>query len=321
MPNAPAPAAKPQTVMIALAFLALYIIWGTTYLAIAIAVESIPPFFMAGIRFFIAGSLALIYLRLRGVPLPNRRQWGWAAVIGGFLLLGGNGILAWAEQRVPTGLAAVIIATVPLWITLMDWLLFKGLAPTRRIVLGLALGLAGIILLVGPAQLQVTAAFSLTDLLILLLSPLLWAFGSLLSRRANLPANVFMATAAEMLAAGLLLVLTALLLGETAGFDPAAVTTRSWLAVLYLVVFGSFIGLTAYIWLLTKVEAVKVASYAYVNPVIAVFLGWLILAEELTLLMGLAAAVIIAAVVLITARRPRPRPSRRRRQPAAPAGD
>ncbi len=307
---------------IVLAFGAIYIIWGTTYLGIRVAVETMPPFLMAGSRFIMAGLLTFGLLRLRGVPWPTRRQWGSAAVIGAFLLVGGNGLVTWSEQQVPSGIAALVVATMPLWLTLFDWLLFRGGAPGRRVVGGLLLGLAGIALLIGPGQLQGNAGYDRFSLLVLVLAPILWSLGSLYSRQASLPANVFMATAMEMLAGGVLLLLAGLVTGEAGRFQLAAISGRSWLSLGYLTVFGSIVAFTAYIWLLGTVQPSRVATYTYVNPVIAVFLGWQLLNEPVNALTLMAVLVIVLAVVLITmpGRHSRPRVPAAAGQPALPAG-
>ncbi len=285
------------------AFAAVYIIWGTTYAAIRIAVETLPPFLMAGVRFIMAGSLMYGLLRLRGVGAPRRSDWKPAIIVGAFLLLGGNGLLTWAEQEVPSTIAALVIATVPLWMVLFDWLIFGGLRPTRRITLGLLMGLAGILLLLGPDQLAGTAPFSLLSLGILFMSPILWSLGSLYSRKVVWPHGVFMATAMQMLAGGVLLAIAGLAMGEWQEFEPAEVSAQSVWALLYLVVFGAIVGYSAYIWLLKYEQPARVSTYTYVNPVIAALLGWLLLGEQMSPLMFVAMIVIVGAVVLIVSGR------------------
>lgn len=303
---------KKQLVMIILAFAAIYVIWGTTYLGIRVAVETIPPFFMAGARFLFAGALIFIILRLRGVPMPKRCHWRSAVFVGALLVVGGNGLVTWSEQQVASSTAALVVATVPLWMAVLGWLVFKGARPGKRVATGLILGLFGIALLIGPGQILGTAEFSLTALLILLLAPILWSLGSLYSRQAKLPENTFMATAMEMLAGGALLLLAGLVTGEASRLNMAVFSTRSLLAVAYLTIFGSIFAFSAYIWLLQHVPATKVATYTYVNPVFAVALGWLILSETITPTTIGAVAIIILAVVLITADRPNKAPVRRK---------
>jgi drug/metabolite transporter (DMT)-like permease len=294
-----------EITLIILAFAAIYTIWGTTYLGIRVAVETMPPFFMAGARFLCAGLLIFIFLHIRGVPLPKRFHWRSAVFIGALLVVGGNGLVTWSEQQVASSTAALVVATVPLWMALFDWLFFEGARPGIRVVTGLVLGLSGIVLLIGPGQILGTADFSLTALLVLLLAPVLWSIGSLYSRRAELPENTFMATAMEMLAGGALLVLAGLITGETSRLNIAEFSTRSLIAMVYLTVFGSIVAFTAYVWLLQHAPATKVATYTYVNPVFAVFLGWLILSESITVTTIAAVLVIIVGVILITIRDPK----------------
>jgi drug/metabolite transporter (DMT)-like permease len=294
-----------HVIKIVLAFAAIYTIWGTTYLGIRIAVETIPPFLMAGTRFLFSGALIFMILRARGAPMPKRLHWRSAVIIGAFLVVGGNGLVTWSEQQVPSSTAALVVATVPLWIALFDWLVFKGAKPGRRVAAGLILGLAGIILLIGPGQIMGTSTFNILYLGILLLAPILWSLGSLYSRGADLPEDTFMATAMEMLAGGVLLLAAGLLSGEGARLNLSAISTRSWAAMLYLTIFGSIIAFTAYIWLLKHVQATKVSTYTYVNPVFAVFLGWFVLSETITPTTIASVIIIIIAVVLITMRGPR----------------
>lgn len=305
MATFPVPAEKNNAMKIALAFAAIYLIWGTTYLAIRVAVATIPPFLMAGTRFIIAGLITFAVLRARHAPMPRRFHWRSAIIIGAFLMVGGNGFVTWSEQQVPSGIAALVVATVPLWITLFNWLIYREGRPDRQTVAGVLLGFVGIGLLVGPGQLQGTATFDLVSLLVLLMAPVLWSLGSLYSRRANLPDNVFMSTAMEMSAGGILLVLAGIMTGEVADLNIAEISVQSLAAMLYLTIFGSIVALTAYVWLLKTVEPSKAATYTYVNPVIALFLGWLVLSEPISPQMLIAVPIIIVAVVLITTRRKR----------------
>ncbi|MCP4361636.1 MAG: drug/metabolite exporter YedA [Chloroflexi bacterium] len=293
-----------NVIKIVLAFAAIYIIWGTTYLVIRLAIETIPPFFMAGTRFLLAGIITFVFLRARGVPMPNLLQWRSAAIIGTLLLVGGNGLVTWSEQEVPSSIAALVVATVPLWMVLFDWLLYRGISPSKKMAIGLSLGFLGIGLLIGPGQILETNTISLSAILILLLAPILWSLGSLHSRQANLPENLFMATAIEMLAGGVVLILAGFITGETSQLNLVGISTLSLVSMLYLTIFGSVVALTAYIWLLKNVQAAKVATYTYVNPIIAIFLGWLILSEPITPQMLIPVVVIIVAVILITTRRP-----------------
>ncbi len=285
---------------IALAFLAIYTIWGSTYLAIRIAIETIPPFLMAGIRFLIAGAALYLWTRLRGAPTPTRPNWKAATIIGGLLLLGGNGGVVWAEQYVPSGLTAVLITTVPLWMALLEWKRYDRTRPAVPIAVGLILGFTGVVLLVGPEELAGSGAVNRVGATVLILASLSWAIGSLYSRKAPLPSSPLQSTAMEMLAGGLLLSAAGLVSQEWVGFQPSEASLRSLVAFAYLIVFGSLIGFTSYIFLLKASTPAKVSTYAYINPIIAVILGWAIAQEELTLRTMVAAAIIVAAVVVIT---------------------
>ncbi len=289
------PATRGQLV---LAFAAVYVLWGSTYLAIRFGVETIPPFLMAGLRHFTAGLLLFGWLRLRGTPAPERRHWGPAAAIGGLMLLGGNGLVSWAEQRVPSGLAALIVACVPIWMTLLD-----GIQNRRRphgiVLVGLAAGLAGLAFLVAPGKFAGGAHVDLLGAGALMLASLLWATGSLYARRAKLPASTLMATAMEMIAGGAILFGASTLLGEWQGFSIAAVSSRSLFALFYLIVAGSLLGFTAYIFLLGATTPARVSTYAYVNPVVAVFLGWVFAGEGVTARTVIAALAIVSSVAVI----------------------
>jgi drug/metabolite transporter (DMT)-like permease len=207
--------------------------------------------------------------------------------------------VTWAELEVPTGIAALIVATEPVWLTVFDWTLFKGPRPTPRTWLGVVMGLLGIAILVGPQLLAGAGEVNLAYWIVMIMAPILWGFGSLLSRTADLPKNIFMSTSIEMLAGGLALLLIGLSTGETSQLVVADISARSWAAFIYLIIFGSIIAFTAYIWLLQNVQATRVGTYSFVNPVIAVVLGWLILGEPLSARMLVAAAVIVVAVILI----------------------
>lgn len=282
------------------AFAAVYVVWGSTYLAIRFAIETLPPFLMAGARFLASGAALYAWTRAAGAPRPTRLHWRETAVVGAFLLVGGNGGVAWAEQRVPSGLAALLVATVPLWMVLLEWWRSGGVRPGWRTWAGIATGFLGLGILVGPAELLGGGAADGVGAAALVLASILWAVGSVYSRRAALPESPLQATGMEMLAGGALLVLVGSAAGEWGRLDPGAVSARSLLALAYLVVFGSGVGFTAYVWLLKHVEVAKVSTYAYVNPVVAVFLGWLLAGEAVTARTLCAAAVIVVAVAFIT---------------------
>jgi drug/metabolite transporter (DMT)-like permease len=293
---------------VALALAAVYVIWGSTYLAIAIAIETLPPFWMAGIRFVIAGGLLYGWSLWRGAPHPTPAQWRSAALIGGLLLLGGNGGVVWAEQRVSSGIAALLVSMVPLWMVLFRWLQPGGERPNGRVWAGVTLGFIGLALLVRPWEAAgIGSSLDLLGVGALVLACVSWAWGSIYSRRVPLPESPLMATGAEMLCGGGLLLLVGAFLGEPAQIDPAAVSGRSLMALLYLITFGALVGFTAYVWLLRVANPVLVSTYAYVNPIVAVFLGWLILSEPVTGQTIGAAAVIVAGVALITTSQNRPK--------------
>lgn len=289
---------EPGTLRIAVAFASIYLVWGSTYLAIRYAIETLPSFLMAGARFLIAGGILYAWAR-RFAPAPTRPQLRSAIIVGALLLVGGNGGVVWAEQRVPSGITALLVATVPLWIALLEWFRPGGVRPTLFGAAGLLMGLAGIVLLAGPHSPAVGERVDLVGTFVLLFATLSWSVGSLYSRGAPAAAPQ-LNTAMQMLAGGVLLGLLGTLTGEWSRVHLSAVSLRSALALLYLIVAGSLIGFSAYIWLLRVVSPSRVATYAYVNPVVAMFLGWLLAGEPFTARSALAAAVIVTAVVLIT---------------------
>jgi len=271
---------------------------------------------MAGTRFLVAGTLLYSWARLRGAPRPNPINWRAAAIVGGLLLLGGNGSVVWAEQRVPSGLAALLVATEPLWIVALDWVRPGGVRPGRGVAVGMVAGFGGVALLIGPGALVGGSHVDLLGAGALILAGLSWAAGSLYANQARLPASPMMAAAAEMLMGGTLLVLAGVLMGEPGRIALSAVSLRSVLSLGYLIIFGSLVGFTSYIWLLGATTPARASTYAYVNPVIAVFLGWAIAGEPVSARTLLATAIIIAAVVIITAYRT-PRVARSRQESIA----
>ncbi|HTZ96424.1 MAG TPA: EamA family transporter [Terriglobales bacterium] len=292
---------SPSRFSVFLAFGLVYLFWGSTYLAIDIAVEQIPPALMCAVRFFIAGVFMLAFCALRGrTVLYNSRQLAQMAVVGTLLLMGGNLTLSYAEKHVASGLAALIVAITPLWFLVLDTLLLGDHHVSIRGKLGLGLGIVGLIVLLWP-QLTATTSFGRTELwssLSLIGGSFSWALGSVLAKKWKSPdVDPFSAVAWEMVAAGLANFLFAIVAGD---FGHVFWTARGIGATLYLVVCGSWIGYTAYIWLLGHVPTSKVSTYAYVNPVVAVFLGWLILHEPIDAYIVAGSAIVIAAVVLVT---------------------
>ncbi len=286
------------------AFVALYVIWGSTYLAIRIVIESLPPFFMAGTRFILAGTILYILTRKRDSSHPTRSDWGKSFVVGGLMLLGGHGAVVWAEQWVPSGLTSLLVGTVPLWIALLDWA-WNRTKPSIKIAAGLLLGFAGVVLLVGGVEGLGASSVDFAGAAVVVFGAFLWANGSLYSRSAKLSGSQFLATALEMIAGGFLLLVASLPMGEWMRIRLDLVSFRSMVAWVYLVVFGALIAFTSYIWLLKVSSPARVSTYAYVNPIVALFLGWALANEPLSIRSMLAAAIILASVVLITTYQPK----------------
>jgi drug/metabolite transporter (DMT)-like permease len=290
-------------VAVPLAFFAIYVIWGSTYLAIRFGVESLPPFLMAGVRFVVPGAVLVLWARMRGATAATSRQWRSAGIVGTFLLLGGNGIVTWAEQWVPSGLTALIIASVPIWMGLMTWMIEPAARPRAQGIAGLLLGFAGVAILVDFAGSTGGDGRLLPGSLSLLLAAAFWAAGSLVARRIDLPENLLLSTGMQMLGGSAALLLTGTLLGEWGRLDLGAVTVKSLLALGYLIVFGSIVAFSAYVYLLRATTPAKVSTYAYVNPTVAVLLGWALADEAITERMLVAAAIIVTSVIMITTER------------------
>jgi drug/metabolite transporter (DMT)-like permease len=298
-----APHHTPSAARLFLGFAAIYVIWGSTYLAIRVAIETIPPFTMAGVRFLIAGALLYVWVRLRARgPAPTAVHWGRTVLIGALLFLCGNGAVVWAEVYVPSGLVALIVGMVPLWMVLVDWSMGTGHRPGPALILGLLWGLFGVGLLASAHGLSGPGS-AVVPALVVMGGGVTWSFGSLWSKTIDLPRQPGLASAMEMLGGGALLLLLGAFTGELGRFDAGAVSLRSALAVAYLVSFGSLIAFSAFMWLIRVSTPALVATYAYVNPVVALFLGWAFAGEPLTPRTLLAAAVILSAVVLIGTRR------------------
>ena len=291
---------------IAVAMLAIYLVWGSTYLAIRFAVETIPPFIMARTRYLLPGLLLMVWRRLAGDPAPTRRQWLSGAIVGLFLLLGGNGLVSWAEQRVESGIAALIIGTVPIWMVIFDAVLTR-IRPRWQVIMGLLTGFGGIIFLIGPESLfGQHPRYDLLGIGVLVLAAFLWAIGSIYSRDADLPRSPLLGTSIEMLAGSVGLYIASLLTGEWKTFNIGAVSQQSVLGLLYLIVLGTLVGFVAYTWLLRNAPISLVSTYAYVNPLVAILLGNWLVQEPLNWEVALAAAIIIGSVVLINSFRRKP---------------
>lgn len=292
------PISHPLNVWIAL--ILVYLIWGSTYLAIRFAIASIPPFLMAGMRFLISGIFLYLFMRWKGEKRPSLSHWKSAVIIGFFLILVANGGVSWAEQKVSSGMAALLVGTVPLWMVFLEWLLKKGTRPGISSWIGVLLGFSGIALLVfskaGSGNLETSPLWAL----LLVATSAAWSYGSLYARSAPLPASPLLATSLEMITGGVLQLITGFLLGEPAHFHLSQITLSSGEAWIYLTFIGSLVGFTSYIWVLQKSTPELASTYAFVNPVIAVFLGWLLAGEALTPSLFVATALIVAAVILIT---------------------
>jgi len=293
---------RPSRIKVVLAFAAVYIIWGSTYLGIRYAIETLPPFLMAGARFSLAGAIMFAWSKFRG----DAGGWSWphwrrAFLIGALLLLCGNGGVTWAEKYIASGLAALLVATEPLWVVVLNWSITRE-RPNSKVLLGVLIGLAGVALLVGGSlnDGRGVSAMSLLGVGAVLLAGVAWAGGSVYANRRPLKATTSLASGMQMIAGGSLLLLLGLIAGDFKRLNLAAASWVSLGAFAYLVVFGALVAFTAYGWLLRNVSTARAATYAYVNPAVAVFLGWLFASEPLTLRMLAAAAVIVGSVALIT---------------------
>ncbi len=292
------------------AMIAVYIAWGSTYLAIRFAVETMPPFLMAAVRFHVAGSLLFIYRKLAGDPLPRWSEARSAGIVGLFLLLAGNGAVVWAEQTVPSGLAALMVSSSPLWMLSLEALLPAGKKPPLRAVLGILVGFTGVILLIWPAGSGGLLQVAPWGAILLVFATLTWASGSIYSRYAHLPASPLMGSAIEMLVGGAALLVLGAATGELSQVHLARISTPSLLGLAYLIVGGSLIGYTAYTWLLQVAPTSLVSTYAYVNPLVALVIGALLGHETFSARTLVAAGVILSAVALTTTAQPPSKPEK-----------
>ncbi len=275
-------------------------------MAIRFAIETLPPFSMAAVRFTVAGGILYAIARPRS-ERPTKVNWISAGVVGTLLLAGGNGGVVWAEQWVPSGLTALIVATVPLWMVLFDWLFAGGARPSRTLMAGLLLGLSGVGLLMSSTELGAQSREGLLGGFAVLGASISWAAGSIYARKAALPRSPFLATAMQMIVGGFVLSLMAAIAGEGGELHLSAFSMKSMLALVYLIVFGALIAFTAYIWLLGVSTPARVSTYAYVNPAVAVLLGWLLASERLDARAAVAVLIILSAVALVSVRGGDPR--------------
>ncbi len=290
---------SPSTAKLVAAFAAVYLIWGSTYLGIRYAVETIPPLLMMGIRHLTAGTLLYAWTRSRGTPAPRLREWFYPAVIGTLLFLGGHGSLAWAEQHVPSGIAALLVATLPMWIVVLARVSRTERHISRSSLIGLVLGFVGVSVLFGPDVVRHNGELNLVGAAAVLFGTFIWAAGTIWMRNVQMPESPVLSSAMQMLAGGAALVIAATLTGEMRGFHVANVSAISWLSLAYLILFGSIIAFTAYTWLHMVVPPSRVATYAYVNPVVAVLLGWAFASEPTGVFTWIAMLVILAGVALV----------------------
>jgi drug/metabolite transporter (DMT)-like permease len=288
-----------MTTLVLVAFAAVYVVWGSTYLAIRVGLESFPPFILAGLRHLTAGLVLYPFVRWKAGVRPTAAHWRTAVVTGFLLLFIGNGGVSWAEQVVPSGIAALLVATVSLWLVIVDWLRPGGIQPVPKVVIGLLMGFAGMVLLVGPSHLGGSERVDLRGAGVLVFASFAWACGSLYSKHGGMPRSPMLGVAMQSFVGGVILLLAGMFTGEFHALHFAVISVRSWIALGYLIVFGSGIGFSAYIYLLHKSTPARVGTYAFVNPVVALFLGWLIAGEAITLRTALAAAVILTAVILV----------------------
>lgn len=285
------------------AFAAVYVFWGSTYLAIKYAMETLPPFLMAGSRFLFAGAVLFLWARFsKDYEAPKFEHWRTSFIVGTLLLLGGNGGVVLAEHYIPSSLAALLVATEPFWIVILSWLWLRQEKPNWRVVLGLLIGFSGVVLLVSGRANGIDSGGigQWIGIVAVMIGALSWAAGSIYGIRGMTPKSPLLAAGMQMMSGSISLLLVGLIRGEWSTFDPSAVSSASVISLAYLIIFGSLIGFTAYSWLLRNARPSLVATYAYVNPVIAVLLGWLIAGEAMTGQMLIGAGVIVGSVVLIT---------------------
>jgi len=301
----------PSRTLLVAAFATIYLVWGSTYLGIRVAVETMPPFAMAAGRFLLAGGALAGWLAATRGLRPTARQWRDNAVIGTFLLLGGNGLVAWAEQVIPSGVTALIVGLQPLMMVLTEWAWPGGHRPSRTTLAGLLVGFAGVVWLAAPWEGAAAGGLDRTGVLVLIAACVFWAFGSIYGRRVRAPAEPLAASALQMLCGGGALALAALLHGDLTHLAPGAVSARSWWAFVYLTLIGSLVGFSTFVFLMKHSVPARVATYAYVNPIVAVILGWLILGEPVTARTLSAAAIIVVSVAIITTQRGRAAPAAR----------
>jgi|SRR5580693_3325306 len=293
-------ASKPRAWKVLLAFAIIYFVWGSTFLTIRVGVREVPPFLLAGMRFVVAGIVLYGWMRARGTPSPTARQWGAASILATLIFVFDYGLLFWAERRVPSGVAAVMMATIPAFMAIAEIIFLRTQRLTWRLGFALLVGMAGVAVLVLPTMSLGEAPVDTVGACALLFASISWSVASSLLRKLPLPASKAMSSGAQMLAGGVLLTLTAALLGEFRGFHAQAVSREVWLALAYLIVAGSIVGFTAYVWLLHHESPTKVGTYAYVNPVVAVIVGYFLGGEAIGRRTIVGTLLVLVSVVVIT---------------------
>jgi drug/metabolite transporter (DMT)-like permease len=292
--------ARPATWKTLLAFAIIYFVWGSTFLAIRVGVHEVPPFLLAAMRFLVAGVVLYTWMIARGEPSPTSRHWASASLLAFLIFVCDYGLLFWAEQRVPSGVAAVMLATIPVFMALSEILFLRTQKLTARLALALLVGLAGVAVLVSRSLSLGGAPIDTAGALALIIASMSWSVASALTRKLLLPSSKVMSSGTQMLAGGVLLALISAAMGEFRNFHPAAVSRIAWLSLLYLIVAGSIIGFTAYVWLLHHESPTKVGTYAYVNPVVAVLVGYFLGGEPLGVRTILGTIFVLFSVIVIT---------------------
>ncbi len=299
------PAARPSRFATLLAFAIIYFVWGSTFLAIRVGVREVPPFLLAGLRFLIAGFALYAWMLGRGERSPTARQWASAFTLAFLIFVLDYGLLFWAEQRVPSGVAAVMMATIPVFMTFFEIAILRTQTLTLRLALSLLIGIAGVAVLVSRSLNLGGAPIDRAGAIALLVASISWSLSSALTRKLELPRSKVMSSGAQMLAGGILLTVAALVLGEFRGFHAAAVSSGAWLSLAYLIVAGSILAFTAYVWLIHHESPTRVGTYAYVNPVVAVLVGHYFGGESLDLRTIAGTLLVLAGVILIATSRKR----------------
>jgi drug/metabolite transporter (DMT)-like permease len=283
-----------------LAFAIIYLVWGSTFLAIRVGVKEVPPFLLAGMRFSVAGLVLYVWMRAQGTPSPTRREWFAASFLAVLIFVLDYGLLFWAEKRVPSGIAAVMMATIPVFIAIAEILLLRTQRLTPRLAIALLVGIGGVVVLVSRSSSFGEGPIDTAGAVALVVAAISWSLAAVLTRKLTLPASKVMSSGAQMLAGGILLLLTAAMLGEFRGFHVHAVSASAWLALAYLIVAGSIVAFTAYVWLIHHESPTKVGTYAYVNPVVAVLLGYALGGEPLGARTIVGTFLVLVSVVVIT---------------------